>query len=353
MTYLAHPKFTTEAAAVQNEIAHISSVQIQHQMTVPITLEHMLQPGIKGALCVILLMGVFGGDGTHLLSWGSLFIQDIVLPLRKKPLAPKEHIRLLRWAMVGVCLFSFVFGCLFQQTEYIMMWWAVTEAVYVGGAGIAIIGGLYWKKGTTAGAWAGLLTGSGLVTGGILARQIWTSGFPLNGAQISFFGSLIAVFVYLAVSWVTCKTDYNINAMLHRDAYTGDQEKRSVTRSVHKVTWGKLIGMDENFTLVDKLLAGGLFGWSMVWFLILIIGTLWNLACPWSMAIWSAFWHITAIGIPIFFTCVTAIWFAIGGIRDMRKFFARLKNERIDVLDNGLVSAPSCEPLRDAAKADQ
>ena len=33
-------------------------------------------------------------------------------------------------------------------------------AVYVGGAGAAIIGGLYWKKGTTAGATSALFTGS-------------------------------------------------------------------------------------------------------------------------------------------------------------------------------------------------
>jgi SSS family solute:Na+ symporter len=95
MTYLAHPDFAVGAATVKTEVAQIADAQLQTQMVMPITVVHMLPTGIKGLLCIILLMGVFGGDGTHILSWGSLFIQDVVVPLRKKPFTPKEHIRLL------------------------------------------------------------------------------------------------------------------------------------------------------------------------------------------------------------------------------------------------------------------
>jgi SSS family solute:Na+ symporter len=306
-------------------------------MTIPIAVEHMLPAGIKGILCVILLMGVFGGDGTHLHSWGSIFIQDVVVPLRKKPFPPKEHIRLLRFSMIGVALFAFAFGCLFKQTEYVMMWWAVTEALYVGGAGVAIIGGLYWKKGTTQGAWAGLISGSTLVTGGIVARQIWGEGFPLNGIQIGFVGSLAACAIYAVVSLLTCKKDFDMDRMLHRGVYAVDSEKKFETHSKTKVTWGKLIGLDEHFTFGDKLVAGGLFGWSMIWFGVFVVGTIWNLIAPWPISVWSQFWFVVGIGVPIFFAFATAIWFTWGGIRDMRVFFKRLKEERVDAFDNGMV----------------
>ena len=337
MTYLAHPDFAKQSAAVKAEVAQIAQPQIQEQMTIPIAVEHMLPAGIKGLLCIILLMGVFGGDGTHLLSWGSIFIQDVVVPLRKKPFAPEEHIRLLRWSMAGVALFAFLFGCLFKQTEYVMMWWVVTEALYVGGAGVAIIGGLYWKKGTTAGAWAGLISGSGLVTGGIIARQIWGDGFPLNGAQISFFGSIAACLVYGIVSLLTCRQDFDMDRMLHRGAYAVASERKYETKSKKRVTWGKLIGLDEHFTLGDKFLAGGLFGWSILWFVVFVVGTVWNLIAPWPISAWSQFWFVVGIGIPVFFAAVTAVWFSWGGIRDMRQFFSRLREERVDVLDNGMV----------------
>ena len=337
MTYLAHPDFAVGSAAVKAEVSRIAEPQLQAQMTLPIAVVHMLPMGIKGLLCIILLMGVFGGDGTHILSWGSIFIQDVVVPLRKKPFAPAEHIRLLRWSMAGVALFAFLFGCLFKQTEYVIMWWVVTEALYVGGAGVAIIGGLYWKKGTTAGAWAGLLSGSGLVTGGIVARQIWGDGFPLNGAQISFFGSITACLVYGIVSLLTCREDFDMDRMLHRGKYAVASERKYETKAKKRVTWGKLIGLDEHFTLGDKFLAGGLFGWSLLWFVVFVVGTVWNLISPWPIEVWSQFWFIVGIGIPIFFAAVTAVWFSWGGIRDMREFFRRLKEERVDVLDNGMV----------------
>ena len=337
MTYLSHPDFAAQAVSVKAEVAQIAQPQIATQMTIPIAVEHMLPAGIKGVLCIILLMGVFGGDGTHLLSWGSLFIQDVVVPLRNKPFEPKEHIRLLRWSMCGVALFAFLFGTFFKQTEYVMMWWVVTEALYVGGAGAAIIGGLYWKKGTTAGAWAGLLTGSGFVVGGILARQVWGNGFPLNGAQISFFGSLLASLSYVGFSLLTCREDFNMARMLHRGIYAVESEKKFETKSRTRVSIGKLIGLDEHFTFGDKILAGGLFGWSMLWLAVFVVGTAWNLIAPWPMSVWSQFWFVVGIGIPVFFSLVTAVWFTWGGIRDMRLFFRRLKEERVDVLDNGMV----------------
>lgn len=337
MTYLAHPDFASQSAAVSAEVSLIPQAQIQEQMRIPIAVEHMLPIGVKGVLCIVLLMGVFGGDGTHLHSWGSLFIQDVIVPLRKKPLSPEEHIRWLRWSMTGVAVFAFLFGSLFRQTEYIIMWWSVTEALYVGGAGVAIIGGLYWKKGTTAGAWAGLLTGSGLVCSGIAARQIWGDQFPLNGAQISFFGSIAACLVYGVVSWITCREDYNMDRLLHRGRYAVQSEKEFVTKSVKRVGWGKLIGLDENFTRGDKFLAGGLFGWSMIWFVVFVVGTVWNVLAPWPLAAWSYFWYIVAIAVPIFFTVVTAVWFTWGGVLDMRAFFQRLKRERVNTLDNGMV----------------
>ncbi|MBN8708418.1 MAG: sodium:proline symporter [Verrucomicrobia bacterium 61-8] len=337
MTYLAHPDFTVQAAVVKQQVAEIGQPQLQEQMTIPIAVVHMLPEGIKGLLCIILLMGIFGGDGTHLLSWGSLFIQDVILPLRKKPFTPKQHIRLLRASMIGVAVFAFSFGCLFKQTEYVMMWWAVTEAIYVGGAGVAIIGGLYWKKGTTAGAWAGLLTGSSLVTGGIMARQIWGDAFSLNGAQIGFFGAVSACVVYAIVSLLTCREAFDMDRMLHRGRYAVKSEQAFETAPAKRVTWGRLIGFDEHFTLGDKFLAGGLFGWSMLWFSVLVVGSIWNLIAPWPISVWSRFWFVVGIGIPVFFAFVTAIWFTWGGIRDMRLFFSRLRQERPDAEDNGMV----------------
>lgn len=336
ITYLSHPHYAVQAASAHAEIAKIADTKMQSQMSLPIAIEQMLPTGIRGALCVILLMGVFGGDGAHLHSWGSLFIQDILIPLRKKPLSPKEHVRWLRLAITGVAVFAFLFGSLFQQVEYIQMWWAVTAGLYIGGAGACIIGGLYWKKGTTAGAWAALLTGSSLSCGGIIARQIMGQGFPLNGQQISFLACLIASLTYIIVSLLTCKEDYNMDRMLHRGQYAKEKPNPEDVKP-RKFTWAKTIGINENFSRGDKWIAGGLFFYSMFWFVLFGVVTAWNLLSPWPITWWSTYWHIKGFTLPIFFAVVTAVWFTWGGIHDMRLFFKRLREEQVNVLDNGMV----------------
>ena len=68
--------------------------------------------------------------------------------------ARAQHLRVLRCSILGVGVFIFFFSLVFQQSEYIFLFFAITGAIFAGGRGAVIIGGLYWKRGTTAAAWA-------------------------------------------------------------------------------------------------------------------------------------------------------------------------------------------------------
>lgn len=342
VTFLKHPDFAQQAAPAHAEVAAISQPQIQKQMEAPIALSHLLPIGVKGILCAVLLMGIFGGDATHLHSWGGIFVQDILVPLRKKPFGPEQHVRVLRWVIAGVAVFAFLFGALFQQTEYILMWWSVTTAIYIGGAGACIIGGLYWKKGTAAGAWTALIVGSTLAVSGIILRQIYKDDFFLNGIQISFFSSLIAITCYVVVSLLTIREDYNMDRLLHRGKYAKVIEKVGETvdpviPTRKKFSIGRLIGMDANFSTSDRWIAGGLFAWGFSWFLVFVVCTAWNLVSPWPIEAWSNYWHVVGIGIPVILSFVTGIWFTWGGVRDMKRLFERLRTQRVNHLDDGTV----------------
>lgn len=342
ITYLEHPDFQVQSEIVHQTVAQISNPQLAKQMELPIAVSHLLPVGIKGIFCAVLLMGVFGGDSTHLHSWGTIFVQDVLVPLRRKPFKPERHILVLRISIVCVAVFAFLFGACFQQTEYIVMWWAVTTAIYVGGAGAVIIGGLYWKKGTTAGAWAALVAGSGLSVGGIIARQIFGDSFPINGIQVSFFTTLIAIALYVGVSLLTSKGDFNMDRLLHRGEYAVlkkiiDPQAIADSNKEGKVSWGKIIGFDENFTVGDKWIAGSLFWWGILWFLVFAIGSIWNLIAPWPTSVWATYWHVAGIGVPIFITAVTSIWFTWGGARDIRRLFRSLAEQKVNSLDDGTV----------------
>ncbi len=240
-----------------------------------------------------------------------------------------------------VAFFAFLFGAFFHMTDYINMWWSVTTAIFTGGAGAAIIGGLYWKKGTAAGAWAAFLTGSILSIGGIVVQQVEAHAhvffFGLNGIQIAFFSCLIAIAVYVVVSMVTSREDFNLDRMLHRGAYAMSLPQDPGTPE-RKVGWGKLIGIDKNFTVKDKWVAGTLLGWTATWFVLFLVITAWNLASPWSMERWTSYWHIVGIGLPIFLAVMTGIWFTWGGVVDLRNLFRLLGRERVNSLDDGTVA---------------
>jgi len=58
---------------------------------------------------------------------------------------------------------------------------------------------------------------------------------------------------------------------------------------------------------------------------------------PWSNSVWSLFWEVAGLGLPILLAIVTGIWFTWGGVRDMMQFFNRMKHRKINHLDDGTV----------------
>jgi SSS family solute:Na+ symporter len=97
----------------------------------------------------------------------------MILPFRKKALTPKSHLLLLRTCITGVTIFAFCWSLLFPQSQYIYMYFATTGAIFLGGAGSVIIGGLYWNRATAAGAWAAMIVGCTTAVGGIVLTEEW------------------------------------------------------------------------------------------------------------------------------------------------------------------------------------
>jgi len=356
ITFLKHPDFASQAAQVQVVLNQIADPQIQNQMRMPIAINFMLPIAIKGMLCSILLFGLLACDSSYLHSWGSIFIQDIVLPLRKKPLTPKQHVNLLRWAIGGVALFGFLFSLLFRQTEYILMFFAITGAIFLGGAGAVIAGGLYWKRGTTAGAWAAMISGSILAVGGIILQQGWKTiqpwlvsvfphmrmlvdhadKFPINGQIMFFWAMVTSLTLYVVVSMATCKNDFNMERMLHRGPYAVADDKVKIEFK-KRWTWSSIIGIDEHFTLGDKLISTSVFCWTMFWWGVFIGVTCWNWVHPWPLSWWSVYWHYYSIIIPLVIGVITTIWFLWGGVADLRELYVNLQTYKSNAQDDGTV----------------
>jgi SSS family solute:Na+ symporter len=55
------------------------------------------------------------------------------------------------------------------------------------------------------------------------------------------------------------------------------------------------------------------------------------------VAVWSVFWHVVAVMLPLFFAVVTCVWFTWGGLRDFKNLIRRLKAAKVNHLDDGTV----------------
>ena len=130
-----------------------------------------------------------------------------------------------------------------------------------------------------------------------------------------------------------------MDRLLHRGAYALPVDPSAVSAGLPKKRlWlSRLIGIDENFSTGDKWIAGSLFVWSALFSCLFVMGTTWNSIHPWPDSFWPPFWHVVGIGFPIFFALVTGIWFTWGGVRGIRRFFVRLRSERVNHLDDGTV----------------
>jgi SSS family solute:Na+ symporter len=338
---LHNPQFSHDAAAVHAALATIPDTQLREEMTVPMALSQILPAGIAGLFLAAMIGSAAGNDSTYLHSWGSIFIQDVILPFRKTPLSLPQHLFWLRISIGGVALFAFLFSLVFPLHDYIYMYFLITGAIYLGGSGAVIIGGLYWKRGTTAGAWAGLITGGVLAAGGAFLRAVWplvpalsrlVANFPLNGAWMALVASISAIFAYVTVSLCTYQADFDLDGLLHRGRFAISNNAPLPVRLLPD--WKRRLGITEEFTLGDQVIYFFKIGWTFFWFTTFILGTTVALIWPLSGRTWSHWWLFTII-VTVVVGMGTIVWFLWGGLRDLRRMLAILKTERIDTEDDG------------------
>lgn len=348
------------------------------QMRVPMALSRLMPIGITGLFCAICIFLMISTDTTYLHSWGSIVVQDVILPLRGKPFTPKQQLTLLRLLIACVAVFAFFFSYFFGQVDYILMFFAITGAIWLGGSGPCIVGGLYWKRGTTAGAWAALTTGSTMAVAAIIVQKCWVGSiypwlhrrdlvdavavwlerlsgpfepivtwrmssekFPINSQEVYAITMLVSVGLYVIVSLLTSRGGkvFNMDRLLHRGKYHREGQVLERPRLTFRNAIPRLIGIDNQYTRGDKILAWSVFTWSFGWSFMFCFVTvaIWNTVSPWTTDGWARWFFINNVVIAGIIGAVSTVWFTIGGTLDLRRLFRDLSKIEENVLDDGRV----------------
>ena len=356
-------------------------------------MREMLPIGVTGIFCAIMIFLMVSTDTTYMHSWGSILVQDLVLPFRKTPFTPKQQLTLLRICITAVCIFAFFFSLLFSQVDYILMFFAITGAIWTSGAGPVIVFGLYWRRGTTAGAFVSLFVGSFIAIAGILLQNNWAgtvypwlvemgwvetvgsfltaasrpfnpyivwnmnpSKFPINSQEIAFITGFLSVGLYVLVSLLTCKEPFNIERMLHRGIYSETGKPVEKTPLSIKAIAKKLIGIDEQYTTGDKILAWSVFIYSFGYgtLLTFVAVLIWNAVSPWPDSWWAHYFFWTHIMVSGLIGIISTIWFMIGGSIDLYRLFHDLDKKQANMLDDGrVIGHVSAADLADVEKAEK
>ena len=155
------------------------------------------------------------------------------MPFREKPFDKDTHIKVLRYSIFGVAVFIFLFSLLFSQSQKIALYFAVTAAIFSGGCGAVIIGGLYWDRGTTAAAWTAMIVGAVIGVGGTLVKQVSSDWLAdpasyqtmksillflqnINGQEYWGIGMAASSLSYVTVSLAGPEKRMNMEKLLNR-----------------------------------------------------------------------------------------------------------------------------------------
>ncbi|QQE11287.1 hypothetical protein JD969_17585 [Planctomycetota bacterium] len=354
------------AAESYAAVSEISNEYIRSQMAAPIALGKFLPVGLMGLFLVFMIYSTVSTDDSSFHSWGSILQQDVIMPFRKKALTPKQHLFWLRVCIALVGAFVFLFSCLWSLQEFINMWFAITMAIFVGGAGVTLIGGLYWSLGTTQGAWAGMITGCVLsvtqIVGTYLVKE-WgflpgIKEYIPHGLLMSLFVTIIAGAVYIIVSLVTCKEKHNMDKLLHRGIYSENGDHEALQAEEQNRHWiERLLKITGEFTTFDKIVYYGQFVWVFGWTAVFLVGSIYNWSyqaandgAKVSDGSWR-WWFEIHIGILLVAFVVITIWFTGGGLRDMVRMFKDLGKVEVNQHDDGSVGVVDAEAVEETVES--
>jgi len=364
-TFLTHPDYAEAAVASNERLAAIDGEALQNQLRAPIVMHAILPAGLLGLASAAMLGAFISTHDTYLHSWAAILVQDVILPFRKRRLSERGHLLLLRIAVFLIAIFVFLFSYYFQHVQYIAMYCASSAAIFVGGVGAAIIGGLYWNRGTTAAAWAAMITGI-LVAGiGTVINQlseqyvvslhalehiivsckatptktlsiipqmsltVWqVTGeailyvrTELNGQLINFWAICSSSLMYIVVSLCHRGEKFNLDKLLHRGAYAMEGESSLSIRDARGF-WEKL-GFSREFSGTDRLVTHITLGWPLFWTVVFVVVTGIALIYEIAAETWLTYWHVWAwliLGVG----AVVTVWLTVGGFRDLVRMYGML-----------------------------
>jgi len=111
-----------------------------------------------------MLAATMSVNSSYLLGWSAVISQDVILPLRQirnaRPLSSRSQIVINRLANLFVGLFLMFWGLYYTPPGAVYLYLNITGTIFLAGAFVCVVGGLYWKRASVAGGYLAMLMGA-------------------------------------------------------------------------------------------------------------------------------------------------------------------------------------------------
>ncbi|MFP5203919.1 MAG: sodium:solute symporter family transporter [Acidobacteriota bacterium] len=219
-------------AALRDAAGH---TRLDYGLALPNLLPHNLPNGLLGLALTALLACLTGGVAGRISAFASIFTHDVYQPLRSSEPSEKHLLAVGRWAVVGSLVLSAGLACAAMHVpgmpgvlDLLALLLAVGNAPMLA----TFLLGMFWKRATSQGAFAGIVAGyaaallhygltvpAGLsrgFAGGWIAPLHHPAGFLAQNAGTALAAMVVNAIVTVAVSLSTAaRPEAELTGLVH------------------------------------------------------------------------------------------------------------------------------------------
>lgn len=140
----------------------------------------LLPHGLLGLVVAGLLATSLSSFSGYLLAWSSIISRDIVTPLLRRELSEKGKILLSRITVVGLTAFIMIWGLMYNVPGPAYFYLNITAELFVAATFVTVVGGAYWRRSSTLGAYLAF------VLGALGASTFFLGNSPIAAGLFSF-----------------------------------------------------------------------------------------------------------------------------------------------------------------------
>jgi SSS family solute:Na+ symporter len=150
-----------------------------------------LPPGISGLVTAAALAAIMSTASGTLIASATVVDKDIVEIVMKVEYGAENEVRRSRLFLLGLGLIAIGLACVMQDVVAAL---TIAYDILVGGLLIAIVGGLFWRRGNIQGAMASMVCGIGVTIGAMIVGGDIYASMPI------FLGIGASLVAFLGVS---------------------------------------------------------------------------------------------------------------------------------------------------------